>query len=47
MSRMQLRSISHPHQAAIDRIAKGAAGDDYELRSLVHALVQSDLFGCK
>jgi len=34
-------------QKAIDAIAKSAAADDYGLRSLVHALVQSDLFRSK
>ena len=34
-------------QPAIDRIVKSAAADDHGLRSLVHALVQSELFGAK
>lgn len=34
-------------QKAIDAIVKTAAPDDYGLRSLVHALVQSDLFRSK
>jgi hypothetical protein len=34
-------------QPAIDRIARSTAADGYGLRSLVHAVVQSDLFGCK
>jgi len=34
-------------QPAIDRIVKSAAADDCGLRSLVHALVQSELFGWK
>ena len=34
-------------QSAIDRIVKSAAADDYGLRSLIHALVQSELFRWK
>ncbi|HWE04565.1 MAG TPA: DUF1592 domain-containing protein [Tepidisphaeraceae bacterium] len=34
-------------QPAIDRIVKTAAGDDYGLRSLIHAVVQSELFQWK
>jgi len=34
-------------KAAIDAIVKSAAADDYGLRSLVHALVQSELFQYK
>lgn len=34
-------------QKAIDGIVKNAAADDYGLRSLVHALVQSDIFRSK
>jgi mono/diheme cytochrome c family protein len=34
-------------QPAIERIVKSAAEEDYGLRSLVHAIVQSELFGWK
>ena len=34
-------------QRTIDAIAKGASGDDYGLRSLVHGVVQSELFRSK
>jgi hypothetical protein len=34
-------------QATIDGVAKSAAMDDYGLRSLIHALVRSELFGHK
>jgi len=34
-------------KAAIDRIVKSTAADDYGLRSLIHALVQSELFQWK
>ena len=32
---------------AIEAIVKGAAGDDYGLRSLVHGVVQSETFRWK
>jgi hypothetical protein len=32
---------------AIEAIVKAAASSDYGLRSIVHAVVQSDAFGCK
>ena len=34
-------------QRAIDGIVKGAAADDYGLRSLIHGVIQSDLFRSK
>ncbi len=34
-------------QLAIENMVKSAAADDYGLRSLIHALVQSELFGWK
>jgi hypothetical protein len=34
-------------QPAIERIVRAAAPDNYGLRSLIHAVVQSQLFGWK
>ena len=40
-------SVTHLDQRAIDDIVKSAAADDYGLRSLIHGVIQSDLFRSK
>ena len=48
---MLFRSTGAPatrlDQPAVDAIAKGVAKDNYGLRSLVHSVVQSELFRSK